>query len=358
MSDLRGHIHAAATTVDDGAELDLGALQQRVVRRRQRRVAAVGAAAVVLMLAAGGGVLAAQRGSDTGSLSTRNGSSEPTVPTTEPSTTTTHTATTSTIPGTTTVPSQGPGPTNASGSNSSITAAPTSGLGNFDDVTVTATGVPNGSYDVGQCPAGHVGDLNQCLLNDVVDVTDGHLSAKVHVFWWMNTGQVDCGAAAGTCVVGLQSADPRVAFAPRTFDLAFDPAKRPRIEVTPNTGLADGQEIQVRGINVGAGSVSFAECLKDQWATCQYADATAGADGNFTATFAAQRVLHWMYQGEIDQAGECGVDGDCVIEVWVTPNGFENFDSTRYRVWIEPTNPAALAFAPAPPPTTTSTTAP
>jgi hypothetical protein len=55
-------------------------------------------------------------------------------------------------------------------------------------------------------------------------------------------------------------------------------------------------------------------------------------------------------------SSECGVDGACVIEVWVRPNGFENFDSTVYRVWIEPTHPALLAFAPAPPPPTTTTT--
>jgi hypothetical protein len=172
----------------------------------------------------------------------------------------------------------------------------------------------------------------------------------------MQAGQVDCGAAPGACLVGLQSADPRVDFAPRSFGLAFDPAKRPRIEVSPATGLGDGQQVSVHGINVGAGSVSFAECLRDQWGSCQYADASAGNDGTFTATFTVQRVLHWGYHGLLDQSGQCGVDGDCVIEVWIRPNGFENFDSTVYRVWIEPTHPVVLAFAPAPPPTTTTTT--
>ena len=92
----------------------------------------------------------------------------------------------------------------------------------------------------------------------------------------------------------------------------------------------------------------------NQWATCQYANATAGSDGNFTTTFAAQLVLHWTFQGEVDESGECGVDGACVIEVWVTPNGFEDFDSTVYRVWVEPDHPAALTFTPAPTTTTTS----
>jgi hypothetical protein len=237
-------------------------------------------------------------------------------------------------------------------------ASPTTGLANFDDVTITADGLPAGSYDVAQCPAAaaRAGDESKCLLNTIVNVTDGRLTARVRAFWWMASGQIDCGAAPGTCLVGVQNTSPKSPFVPVTFDLSFDPAKRPRIEVAPTTDLTDGQQIEVRGINVGAGSVSFSECLQDQWATCQYAAATAGADRNFTTTFPVQRVLHWGFHGNVDQTSECGVDGPCVIEVWVTPNGFENFDTSVYRVWIEPTHPVALAFAPAPPPPTTTTT--
>jgi hypothetical protein len=78
----------------------------------------------------------------------------------------------------------------------------------------------------------------------------------------VSSGRVDCGAAPGTCIVGVNNADPKSTFAPVTFDLTFDPAKRPRIEVTPDTGLVDGQAVEVRGIDIGAGSVSFSECLR------------------------------------------------------------------------------------------------
>jgi hypothetical protein len=351
MSDLRRAIHAAVV-VDDGAELDIEALEHRVARRRRRRAAAVGTAALVVVLAAGGGVLAARHGSDGGSVRTRSGSSGPTVATSTP-----ESSTTTGVPAVS-VPPTGPGSTQGPPGAGSWNASPTTGLANFDDVTITADGVPAGSSDVAQCPAAaaRANDLSKCLLNTIVNVTDGHLTARVRAFWWMSSGQIDCGAAPGTCLVGVASTSPRSTFVPVSFNLSFNPALRPRIEVTPNTGLVDGQQIEVRGINVGAGSVSFSECLQDQWGSCQYANATAGADGNFTATFTVQRVLHWGYHGMIDQSGECGVDGACVIEVWVTPNGFENFDSTVYRVWVEPTHPATLTFAPAPPPTTTTTT--
>jgi Neocarzinostatin family len=342
MSDLRQRLLAAAAS--PVSELDAEALVSRTTRRRRRRAVAVTTAAAVVVLAAGGGVLAARRGPDGGSVRTRGGSESTLAPSTS--------STTSTPVGT--APPRPP----AGGTGGTWGATPTTGLRNFDDVTITATGVPAGSYDVGQCPAAsaRAGDLSRCLLNAVVDVTDGHLTAKVRAFWWMSSGQIDCGAAAGTCLVGVRDASPKSTFVPVTFDLGFDPAKRPTIEVTPSTGLVDGQGVEVHGINVGAGSVTFSECLRDQWASCTYATATAGADGNFTATLPVQRVLHWGFHGLIDQSSECGVDGDCVVVVWVAPNGFENFDSSIYRVWIEPTRPVVLGFAPAPPPTTTTTT--
>ena len=174
-------------------------------------------------------------------------------------------------------------------------------------------------------------------------------------FWWMSSARVDCGAAPGTCVVGFMSADPRSTFTPVSFDLAFDPAKRPRIEVTPSAGLDDGQQIEVRGLNLGAGTVSFAECLGDQWASCAYTDASTGVDGSFVATYSVQRVLHWSYHGTMEESGECGVDGGCVITTWVTPAGFEDRPYS-WRELIEPNAPVAITFAPAPPPTTTTTT--
>lgn len=119
--------------------------------------------------------------------------------------------------------------------------------------------------------------------------------------------------------------------------------------------VEDGQQIEVRGFNIGAGTMNFAECITDLWASCSYADATAGEDGTFTATFTARRVLHWSYHGTIEESGECGVDGGCFITTWVTPKGFEPRENT-FRMLIEPNGPVAIAFTPAPPPPTTTTT--
>jgi hypothetical protein len=352
MSDLRRRLHAAAATPD--SELDTEALTTRAIRRRQRRAIAVVAAAAVVVIAAGGGVLAARDGAGNDTLRTRGTGSETTLaPSTSAPSTSTSTTTSTTIattPGTNaTVPPAGGGP--------SWQAAPTTGIGNFTDVTITATGIPNGTYDVGQCPKDLPDGptLSSCLLHAVINVSDGNLTANVRAFWWMNSGRVDCGAAPGTCVVGFMSGDPRSTFTPVSFDLVFDPALRPRIEVTPSTGLADGQQIEVRGFNIGAGSVSFAECLGDQWGSCAYASATAGADGNFVATYSVQRVLYRSYHGTLEEAGECGVDGGCVITAFVTPAGFED-RASNFREFIEPNGPVAIAFSPAPPPTTTTTT--
>jgi hypothetical protein len=225
-------------------------------------------------------------------------------------------------------------------------------------VTITATGLANGTYNVGQCPATvtTTGDLLDCTLDAVVDVRDGNLTAAVRAWWWMDSGRVDCGAVPGTCIAGLRSADPRSSFAPVTFDLAFDPAKRPTLEVTPLSALVDGQTIEVRGINVGAGTVSIVECLVDQWDSCQAHEATAGADGNFRTTFAIDRVLHWWSHGSIEFAEECGVESECFITAWITPNGVE--PNAENRLQIEPNRLVMIAFAPAPPTTTTTTTTP
>ena len=77
-----------------------------------------------------------------------------------------------------------------------VHATPTTGLGNFDDVTITATGLPAGSYDVAQCPSANAraGDFLKCRGLQIINVSDGHLTANLTVFWWMDTSNVDCGA--------------------------------------------------------------------------------------------------------------------------------------------------------------------
>ena len=102
---------------------------------------------------------------------------------------------------------------------------------------------------------------------------------------------LDCASAPGICIVGFMSTDPKSTFKPVSFPITFDASKRPMLAVTPTTSLEDGQAIEVRGSNLGSATVSFGECLEDQWASCAYGEATTDADGNFVATFAAASRL-------------------------------------------------------------------
>jgi hypothetical protein len=226
----------------------------------------------------------------------------------------------------------------------------TSGLTNLAPVTFNATGIPPGNYAVGQCPAGQTPSLTTCAANgrpNFVTVTDGTLSSTVHVFWWLSNGRVDCGSAPGACVVGVANQNPRSGFAPVSFPISFDLARRPKITVTPDNSLSDGQSVVVSGADVGEGTVQIEECLVPQWASCTYLEARSQPDGTFRTTMTVHRQLQWGGHGA--GSGTCGVDGDCAVEVWVTPKGLDS-----YRIWINPDQPVGLRFAPAPPPPSTA----
>jgi hypothetical protein len=347
MSDLSRRLHAVAA--EPTTELDTDALVSRIARRRRRRAIAVSAAALVVVLAASGGVLAA-RGPSRGDLvRTTGGDTDTTLPPPSVDSSTTSSPSSTAAPGNsiprTTLPPGRSGPWQAS---------PTTGLRNYDTVTITATGLEPGSYVSGQCPASSalIGDTTRCTIGDMAGVTDGTLTVHVRVVWWMKDG-LDCASASGICVVGFMSTNPKSTFKPVSFPITFDSSKRPTLAVTPTTGLDDGQAIEVRGTNLGSATVSFGECLEDQWASCAYGEATTDADGNFVATFAAHRVLTWSYHGFTEERGECDVDGVCAMFAWVTPRDPE---SDRYRLMIAPRSGVVLAFDPAAPATTTTST--
>jgi hypothetical protein len=221
----------------------------------------------------------------------------------------------------------------------------TSGLTNLAPVIITATGIPSETYYVGQCPAGVTPSLDACVLHDVVTVTDGTLTSTVRVFWWMQGGNVDCGSAPGICVVGVMQARGAVTVA--SFPISFDPARRPTITVTPGESLTDGQTVVVRGVNIGEGSVVVEECVSDSPA-CIVVQASSGADGTFTAELTVNRLIEWFGRGG-PTSSVCGVEGDCVVEVWLTPKGLDS-----KQILINPGRPVPLRFAPAPLPTTTT----
>jgi hypothetical protein len=255
---------------------------------------------------------------------------------------TTTIAQTPTATGTTTITQRSQRNAAPSPAGSPWRVSPTIGLTNLAPVTITATGIPSASYYVGQCPAGQTPGLNECVLNNVVTVSDGTMSSTVHVFWWLDNGQIDCGIAPGACVVGVMNA--RTTAITASFAISFDPARRPQITVTPDQSLTDGQSVVVHGVDVGEGNVQVEECLLPQWASCTGVETKSQPDGTFATAMTVYRRLQW--DGHGPGSGTCGIDGDCVLEVWITPK-----DLDSYRIWINPNQPVTLHFAPATPST-------
>jgi len=235
-------------------------------------------------------------------------------------------------------------------------AEPTTGLVNLEAVTIAANGLPNGNYIVGQCPADiAVPDINHCTANGTpsnVTVTDGTLSSTVHVYRELHN--FDCASAPGACVVGFMNGLPKANFTPVAFPISFDPARPPRITVSPADGLTSGQTIEVRGVDVGAGTVRVGQCLQGSIGCVQHE--TIGApDGSFSLSFPLVRDVQ-MYGRYPTGTGHCGIDYECEIVVSVYAS-----DSGPWT-WSNWETPVPLHFAPVPGTSTTvdvpSTTAP
>jgi hypothetical protein len=183
------------------------------------------------------------------------------------------------------------------------------------------------------------------VLNDVVTVSNGTLSSTVHAFWWLEDGRIDCGRAPGTCVVGVT--DARTGATVVSFPIAFDPARHPSITVTPDAALMENQSVVVHGVDLGEGTMQIRECVVPLWASCTGVDVQTQPDGTFTIPITVDRRLQWLAHGSYAESATCGVDGDCVIEAWMTPT-----DLGTYRISINPDQPVTLDFVPATPSTT------
>jgi hypothetical protein len=214
----------------------------------------------------------------------------------------------------------------------------TTGLTNLAPVTISAIGIASGSYDVGQCPTGQAPNLNTCVLDNVVTVSDGTMNSTVHVFWWLQNGRIDCGSAPGTCVVGVANAVTGATVV--NFPIAFDPSRHPTITVTPATSLVDGQSVVVHGVYLGEGTMQIEQCLLPEWASCTGVDVPTQPDGTFTISITVHRQLQWLAHGSYAESSTCDVDGTCVIEAWMTPA-----DLSSYGISINPNQPVALNFA-------------
>ena len=109
------------------------------------------------------------------------------------------------------------------------------------------------------------------------------------------------------------------------------------ISVTPNTGLADGQSVQVSGSGFQKNlALAIIECgpiqpfpLKGGWqsATCTYYSVavTTDADGNFAAQdFTVSSVIqgaYWTHGHNVPATYDCLVRNDCHIHVYSTVSG-------------------------------------
>jgi hypothetical protein len=190
--------------------------------------------------------------------------------------------------------------------------------------------------------------LTTCAWNgdpSIAYAIDGALTATVHVNWWVGSARIDCGHAPGTCAVGISSADRKSDFAPLGVPIAFDPARRPTITVTPTDSLIDGQTVTVQGRNIGEGTVHIQQCLLPFWASCVSVDAASGPDGTFSTAMTVRRSFEWGGHGP--GSGACGVDGDCVVDVSITPKWR---DTGLMRLTAD--RPVAIEFRPVPTTTT------
>jgi LPXTG-motif cell wall-anchored protein len=150
----------------------------------------------------------------------------------------------------------------------------------------------------------------------------------------------------GSPVAGAPPAGGGLGGASESVGALPDAQVAPTLVVTPATGLADGQTVEVGGSGFGAGSqVALGECRAGATsdADCSVAGAlvaTADSSGAFTAQFTVSRVLT-IGTSTLD----CSTVGSCVIAAGELP-GLSTFAT------------AAISFAPPPPPPAPTPTSP
>jgi hypothetical protein len=155
---------------------------------------------------------------------------------------------------------------------------------------------------------------------------------------------IDCAASPGTCALttqaGAYSTTP--VSAPLTFNPAFPPVV-PAISVTPSTGLADLQLVNVRGYGFLPGSqVYLYEC----------ATAVPGCDGGttyVTAGFHGQFSLTMAARRRFASPGPNGVvPFDCAVHLGacaITAQSQSSFAPTTVALGFDPAKPPATPAA-------------
>ncbi len=233
----------------------------------------------------------------------------------------------------------------------SITVTPSTDL--LDGQTVTIEGSdfdPNSSYGVVQCVEPPSVTGSNCDLSNLGSANTDNFGSfittlTVSRLLYVGDTVVDC-ADPGACVLGVGSGDPSDGdSAPIQFD-PMPPLPPPALlTVTPDTGLVDGQFVQVHGTGYRRNSsIGIVQCRPDPGANGAGRDLSnltflqVGSDGTFTTSIRVHRFLN-VDVGIVD----CAVPEACIIGAGPSGGG-------------PPGDEAFILFAGDPGPTSTSTT--
>ncbi len=159
-------------------------------------------------------------------------------------------------------------------------------------------------------------------------------------------GPVSAAGVGGPPAAGVVSSSAGVGGSSGSAQSVADAQATPTVAVTPDTGLADGQTVEVTGSGFGSGSqVAVGECRTGATsdADCSVAGAlvtTVDSSGAFTTPFTVSRLLT-IGASTLD----CSTEGSCVIAAGELPS-LKTFAT------------APISFAPAPPPPPPAPTGP
>ncbi len=363
--DLARAALAALASVDAPATLRERtnvAVGQRRHRNRLRLVVA-SAVATVVVVSGAATIAAAASGHRNAKVSVVSGETSVTSSTTDSTAASSTSIPTSTVApaSTTTVgtprPTRGPGtdivttPTSAVPGPAELHASPDTGLSERTSIVVSGSGLPPSRLvHVVACralappstDAGPPGCDNTDWWNSGASdfFTDAQGSLRTQEFFVRRVfaDGTDCTTTPGGCelrLIGNSGADI-LARAPISFAGPSGPSRPPGMQVTPATGLADGQAVQVAGRNFVSASTTVVECAGT---TCEETgpEVTPGADGSFTLTFTAHRTF----------TTGTGVRVDCLTAACII--GISPVGDDRVPIVFAP---------PSPPPTSTTTSIP
>ena len=198
------------------------------------------------------------------------------------------------------------------------------GLADGQAVSVTATGfVPDAAVELAECVVAPTFTCSSADTAHAIASSAGDVNVRFPVVRKLGDRHADC--ATATCAMEVTNLGDSYEFG--THRLSFDPTAtpiRPTLDVTPSTGLADGQVVTATGSGFEPGAlVELVECPTTVTvAMCgggYYGQdaVVADASGTFDAGYAvarftyvgAKRVdcaavtcqLHAVNQGDIDQ---------------------------------------------------------